>query len=140
MQLTAGAGITVGTDQGVRIVFSGTPGEFARASTILPMDYVSGTDVTFKFFMQVDTTQSIAYNYYLASARNGSTSGQWNVANNQTLASSSHTQNQVIEKSITMAAANFQAGDQVSVAIKPNGALTGNAYLNLAFIEYTADS
>lgn len=142
MQLTAGTGTGVAftADQGPRVNFTGTPSEFARASTILPMDYVPGSAVTITILVETTNTQSISYLHYVAAVRAGVTTAIWNIINGGTIAAGSTPSGTCSTLAIACGSTGFQPGDKIAFAAMPNAAVTGTIYISMVYLDYTADN
>lgn len=123
------------------VAFSGTPSQFARMNTILPQDWVSGTDAVIR--LRLYAASGGTYNakrYVNVDTAGDSLSTLWDVDSN--VASTGHvfTANILKEIDVTIAAANLSAGCMISMAWRLDSALTGTVFLEAASLRYTADS
>lgn len=123
------------------VTFTGTPSTYARLNCILPMDWTSGTTATVKLVFYSTSANNQALNYYLGAHASGSTFSSWNIQNNIVTGSTiGVVANTIATFSLyTIAAASLSAGVPITVAVKPNSAVTGNLILTHAYLEYTAD-
>ena len=138
---TGGALGTAGQEGLPETTFTGTPTGFGRASGIVPMDYVSGTNVNFYVVLYSGNTNNQAMLFYIGVHTDGGSSSTWNVQLAQTSATINLSAN-VIKYFLlyTIPAASISAGATIAMAMQPNAAITGSIYNKAVFLEYTADS
>lgn len=120
--------------------FNGTPTGYARLNLMVPQDYVAGTTATISLGLYADNANAQLYNYYISSRplSGGGVFTSWNVQNNQLTASASTSTTPSILNVYTIPSASLAAGNNITVAVKPNSAVTGFIYLVAAYLTYTA--
>ncbi len=133
-------GATISQQEANEIHFTGTPSGFGRLDLLLPMDYVSGTNATINLVLYSDSTNNQAINYYVGSHASGSSYSTWNIQNNITTGGTiGLTANTISTFALyTIGSSNLAAGNNITLAFKPSGAITGNIYVTQAYLAYTA--
>jgi len=123
------------------VAFTGTPSGFLRANTIIPADYVAGTDVVLrlKAFGGTGATHT-ARRYVNADAAGDSLSSLWDVDSNVQTTGLVFSANILRDIDITVAAANIAADSLVSMAWRIETAITGTIWVENVSLRYTADS
>lgn len=120
--------------------FTGTPANYGRANCIVPMDWVSGTTATIKIVMYNASASNQAINYYVGARASGATYAAWNIQNNITTGATINLTANVIStfSMYTIAAASLAAGMPITIAFRPNAAITGFICVTHVYLEYTA--
>ena len=123
------------------VAFTGTPTGFARMNTIVPQDYVAGTDVVLRIRTYASNTAThTARRYVNADAVGDSLSTPWDVDSNVQTTGLSYTANTLKEIDVTIAAAHITAGCLISMAWRIETAITGTVWVEGIGLRYTANS
>jgi hypothetical protein len=123
------------------VQFSGTPSGFLRANGIIPVDYVSGTDITIRLKCYASSSGTHTHRRYVnADASGDSLASLWDIDSAVSVAGVSFTANILREIDITVASTHLIAGNLLSLAWQITTAITGNLWVEMVSIRYTADS
>jgi hypothetical protein len=136
----ATGGVSISQQEANEIAFTGTPANYGRLNVMVPMDYVANTNINVKLFMYGTGANNQGMNFYLGLHTPGQTLSSWNIQNNANTASGVNLTANVFSTFTlyTISGASITAGANVTIALRPNAAITGSIYISSAYLEYTA--
>lgn len=124
-----------------QVAFAGTPSGFMRCSTMIPADYVAGTDVTIRIkTYATNTATHTARRYVNAAAVGDSVASFWDVDSNVQTTNLVYAANTLKDIDVLVAAANIATDSLLSMAWRIETAITGTVYVDNVSLRYTADS
>lgn len=129
-------------DYGPGGLFTGTATGYFRGYAITPNDISTGTNVSITLVTRSDSTNSSKNTvHFVGSQSDGdSTSSVWNIGSGVSQNGISWTANTLKYLTLTTKVPSPVAGDLIVFAFNIGTALTGNIYIESAYITYTSDS